>query len=446
MSSPVSLSDLPDFLQRQRWFGGKAWPLKSAEVLDYVVVGDVSPPFVLAVIEVTYEVGLPERYVLSVNETGAALEEALGRDATVQALFRMIRDGGRLGSASGVLFGEPTPGARFPVGDSPVVRRLAVDQTNTSVVLDEDVILKVIRKLEPGANPEVEIGRILTRKTSFTAMPELLGALQLDSQGPMTIGVLHRFVKDSVDGWRHVTAHLASTGAADAELIDALRALGILVGELHVALASVTDEPGFAPEPVLGDDLQRWSSSVVGELGVTLAQAQRVDATLEAHRERLVEKVRELAHAAPSGQRIRVHGDLHLGQVLRSEGRWLVFDFEGEPRRTFSQRREKTSALKDVAGMLRSLDYASAAVELSEETRAEFLSVSRTAFLKGYRKATRGSAFLPDDPEAMAVMLRVFELEKLLYELRYELANRPDWVHIPLAALKREEGIVPDDT
>lgn len=445
MSSPVSLSDLPDFLQRQRWFGGKAWPLKSAEVLDYVVIHDVEPPFVLAVIEVTYEVGLPERYVLSVNEHGAALEEALGRDATVQALFRMIRDGGRIASANGELFGDPTPGAAFPLHDAPVVRRLAVDQTNTSVVLDEDVILKVIRKLEPGANPEVEMGRILATRTSFTAMPELLGALQLDSQGPMTIAVLHRFVRDAVDGWKHVTSHLETSGAADASLLDALRALGTLVGELHVALASVTDEPGFAPEPVLGDDLQRWSSSVVGELGVTLAQAQSVDPTLEAHRERLVEKVRELAHAAPSGQRIRVHGDLHLGQVLRSQGRWLVFDFEGEPRRTFAQRREKTSALKDVAGMLRSLDYASAAVKLPPKEREDFLSVARTAFLKGYRKATRGAAFLPDDPAAMAVMLRVFELEKLLYELRYELANRPDWVHIPLEALKREDGVVPDD-
>lgn len=440
MTSPVSLSDLPDYLKRQRWFGGKAWPIRSADVLDFLTVpSEHASPFMLAVIEVTYELGHPERYVLSVTAPGARLEEALDHDANVQALFRMIRDGASLESASGTLLGEPfNPGA-IPTSDAPEVRRLGVDQTNTSVVLGEQAILKVIRRLEPGANPEVEIGRTLQERTDFRAMPELIGTLHLDSQGPMTLAVLHRFVPDATDGWKFVTGALAE-GTLPPALFEAVHALGRVVGALHVALASITDLPGFSPEPLQGDDLQRWSSNVVGELGVTLAQASGVAPDLQELREGLVERARELASAKPSGQLIRVHGDLHLGQVLRAEEKWLIFDFEGEPRRSFNQRREKTSALKDLAGVLRSLDYASATSGLKGEARGDFLRRGREALLKGYLEATRGAQFLPEDKETRKVLLRAFELEKLLYELRYEIANRPDWVHIPVEALRRLDG------
>ncbi|HLT29739.1 MAG TPA: phosphotransferase [Myxococcaceae bacterium] len=440
MTSPVSLSDLPDYLKRQRWFGGKAWPIKSADVLDFLTVPSAHPsPFMLAVIEVTYELGHPERYVLSVTVPGARLEEALDHDANVQALFRLIRDGASIDSAGGTLVGEAFNAGAIPTSDTPDVRRLGVDQTNTSVVLGEAAILKVIRRMEPGANPEVEIGRTLQERTAFRAMPELLGTLQLDSQGPMTLAVLHRFIPNATDGWKFVTSALEQ-GAPTPALFEALHDLGRVVGELHVALASITDLPGFAPEPLQGDDLQRWSSNVVGELGVTLAQASGVAPDLQSMREELVERARELASAKPSGQLIRVHGDLHLGQVLRAEGRWLIFDFEGEPRRSFNQRREKTSALKDLAGMLRSLDYASASSGQSEEARTEFLRRGREAVLKGYLEATRGAGFLPEDKETRKALLRAFELEKLLYELRYEIANRPDWVRIPVEALRRLDG------
>src|SRR5690606_26319633 len=209
MTSPVSLSDLPDYLKRQRWFGGKAWPIKSADVLDFLTVPSAHPsPFMLAVIEVTYELGHPERYVLSVTVPGARLEEALDHDANVQALFRLIRDGASIDSAGGTLVGEAFNAGAIPTSDTPDVRRLGVDQTNTSVVLGEAAILKVIRRMEPGANPEVEIGRTLQERTAFRAMPELLGTLQLDSQGPMTLAVLHRFIPNATDGWKFVTSAL----------------------------------------------------------------------------------------------------------------------------------------------------------------------------------------------------------------------------------------------
>src|SRR5690606_36133157 len=307
MTSPVSLSDLPDYLKRQRWFGGKAWPIKSADVLDFLTVPSAHPsPFMLAVIEVTYELGHPERYVLSVTVPGARLEEALDHDANVQALFRLIRDGASIDSAGGTLVGEAFNAGAIPTSDTPDVRRLGVDQTNTSVVLGEAAILKVIRRMEPGANPEVEIGRTLQERTAFRAMPELLGTLQLDSQGPMTLAVLHRFIPNATDGWKFVTSALEQ-GAPTPALFEALHDLGRVVGELHVALASITELPGFAPEPLQGDDLQRWSSNVVGELGVTLAQASGVAPDLQSMREELVERARELASAKPSGPLIRVH-------------------------------------------------------------------------------------------------------------------------------------------
>jgi trehalose synthase-fused probable maltokinase len=211
------------------------------------------------------------------------------------------------------------------------------------------------------------------------------------------------------------------------------------VGELHTALASDPTDPAFAPVELHLEDLQRWSASIVGEMGVTLADAAKVAPELERLREVLVEDAKKLAHVAPSGQKIRIHGDLHLGQALRAGGQWLIFDFEGEPARSFTQRREKYSPLRDVAGMLRSFDYADATVAGGSATNEQRVKAARSAFIEGYRAATQGAAFLPKDDATFRVMMRAFELEKALYEIRYELANRPDWVRIPIQALIRME-------
>jgi trehalose synthase-fused probable maltokinase len=237
-----------------------------------------------------------------------------------------------------------------------------------------------------------------------------------------------------------VLESLRRNSGPEASLLAELKSLGRVVGELHRALASDTEDPAFAPEPIQVEDLQRWSSNVIGEMGVTLAMASDLDPTLFRNRTPLVERAQRLAHVAASGQQMRIHGDLHLGQVLRQGNRWLIIDFEGEPSRSFTQRREKTSPLKDVAGMLRSLDYAAATVGLEGEARRQCVKPTHRAFLEGYRAATAGAAFLPTDAETFDVMLDVFELEKTLYEVRYELQNRPDWVRIPLEALKQAEG------
>ncbi|WP_224248166.1 phosphotransferase [Hyalangium gracile] len=439
--TPVDLTKLPEYLKQQRWFSGKAWPIKSVSVVDHATLDFGPCAFSLAIVEVLYELGKSERYQLPVKPAADGIQDALEDVDCLRALFQLIREQRQVSSASGRLHGEwlNTPDAQLALPDPTPVRRLMVEQSNTSVVIGEKAILKIIRKLEAGVNPEHEMGRFLATRTSFRATPTLLGALRLEGPSGGTVALVHRFVPSAVDGWKYTLERFRKPGELDAPFLEEMRELGRRLGELHRALSSDTQDPDFAPEPVLQEDLQRWSASIMGELGVTLADAGRLHADLENQRERLLEHARRLAHVAPSGQKIRIHGDLHLGQVLRTEGQWLIFDFEGEPSRTFTQRREKYSPLRDVAGMLRSFDYAEATVLLEGNPPTARMAPSRDAFLEGYREATRGAAFLPADDGTFWTMLRAFELEKLLYEVRYELQNRPDWVRIPVQALLRME-------
>jgi maltokinase len=440
--TPVDLTKLPEYLKHQRWFAGKAWPIKSVSVVDHVTLEAEGPcAFSLAVVEVTYELGQPERYLLPVKPSSEGIQDALEEVECLRSVFTLIREQRSVPSSSGRVQGEwiSTPEALVALPDPLPVRRLQVEQSNTSVVFGEKVILKIIRKLEAGVNPEHEMGRFLATRTSFRSTPMLLGALTLEGNAGATLAIVHRFVPNAVDGWKYTLDQFRRAGELGSTFLEEMRELGRRIGELHHALASVNDDPAFAPEPLLQEDLQRWSASILGEMGKTLADASRVHVDIENQRERLMEHARRLAHVPPSGQKIRIHGDLHLGQVLRSEGQWLIFDFEGEPARTFTQRREKYSPMRDVAGMLRSFDYAEATVMLEGGAPGPRLAPSREAFLTGYREVTRGAAFLPADDATFWTMLRAFELEKLLYEVRYELQNRPDWVRIPVQALLRME-------
>ncbi|WP_141617196.1 phosphotransferase [Myxococcus sp. AB036A] len=439
----LDLTKLPEYLKHQRWFSGKAWPIKHVTVMDHAAVESGGCSFSLAVVEVIYELGSPERYLLPVHPSTEGVRDALESDECLRGLFDLIRTGGQVASASGRVQGEWIGGqdGLLALPASPEVRRLQVEQSNTSVVLGEKVILKIIRKLEAGVNPEHEVGRFLATKTSFRATPTLLGALHLEGAAGATLAVAHRFVPDATDGWKYTLDRLRQERAVGPRFQSEMRDLGSRLGELHLAFASATDEdPAFTPEPLLQEDLQRWSASIVGELGVTLADASRQNPELENRREDLIEYAKRLAQVPPSGQKIRIHGDLHLGQVLRANNQWLIFDFEGEPARSFTVRREKYSALRDVAGMIRSFDYAEATVALEGGTPHERISTIRDAFVEGYRQVTRGAPFLPPDDDTFDVMLRAFELEKLLYEVRYEMQNRPDWVRIPLQALLRMEA------
>lgn len=442
MTSPIDLSKLPDHLRAQRWFAGKAWPIKSVSVVDNASMAlPDGRTFTLAVVEVVYELGHPTRYLLPVLPSTEGVQDALDDVEVLRAFFQLIREKRELATASGKLVGEWLDTAEGLIAlPSPVpVRRLQVEQSNTSVVVGEKLILKIIRKLEPGINPEFEVGHFLATRTSFRATPTLLGALQSEGPSGATLAVVHRYVPDATDGWRYTLEHFRRGPSLTQGVLGELRTLGQRLGELHRAFASSTEEPAFAPEPLLTEDLQRWSASILGEMGVTLNNAAAQFPELEGKREALMGHARQLANVTPSGQKIRIHGDLHLGQVLRAEGDWLLFDFEGEPGRSFAQRREKYSALRDVAGMLRSFDYADATVRSEGQPEGQRVAPARAAFLEGYRAATQGAAFLPADEVSFQRMLDSFELEKMLYEVRYELQNRPDWVRIPVQALMRME-------
>ena len=442
MTTPIDLTKLPDYLRNQRWFAGKAWPIKSVSVVDHARVELTGGrDFTLAVVEVTYELGHPDRYLLPVESKGEGVQDALDDVEVLRALFHLIREKRVIQSASGALTGEwlDTPEGLMALPSPVPVRRLQVEQSNTSVVVAEKVILKVIRKLEAGVNPEYEVGRYLATRTSFRATPTLLGALQSEGPAGATLATVHRYISNVTDGWLYTLGHFRRGPRLTDAFLGELRGLGQRLGELHHALGSSTEDPAFSPEPIHAEDLQRWSASIVGEMGVTLNEASRQFPDLEGRREALIGHATQLAHVPPSGQKIRIHGDLHLGQVLRTEGDWLLFDFEGEPGRSFAQRREKYSALRDVAGMLRSFDYAEATVGLEGQAAGDRVAPARQAFLEGYRATTRGAAFLPRDDAAFNSMLDAFELEKMLYEVRYELQNRPDWVRIPVQALMRME-------
>ncbi len=441
--TPVDLTKLPDYLKHQRWFAGKASPIKSVEVVDHVSVDSGGAcAFSLAIVQVVYELGNPERYLLPVKPGGGErIEEALDDEACLGVILQLIREQRELPSSSGSVRGEwlSTDEGKVQLPSPPPARRLHVEQSNTSAVFADKVILKVIRKLEAGVNPEYEVGRFLATKTGFRATPTLLGALNLEGPAGATLALAHRFIPNAQEGWKYTLEQFRKGATLSAEFLGQMRELGQRVGELHVALASDPSDPSFAPEPLHAEDIQRWSASIVGELGVTLVDAVKVEPELEKRREGLIEQAKRLAHVPVSGQKIRIHGDLHLGQVLRAEGQWLIFDFEGEPARTFSQRREKYSPLRDVAGMLRSFDYAEATVQLEGGAAGNRVQPARDAFLAGYRAATQGAAFLPAEAEAFDVTLRALELEKVLYEVRYEVQNRPDWVRIPVQALLRME-------
>lgn len=434
MLAPDS-ADFPAWLRNQRWFGGKGAEIASVRAVDEARLGDLR----VATIEVSYRGGRPpERYLLPLRGgSGAALEEALDEESCRQ-IFEVMRGRREVPTRAGMLRGERFDGPGSVLSGlpgRPTVRRLSAEQSNTSLVFGEAVILKLIRKLDRGRNPELEIGALLSRR-GFRSTPELLGALSLQGEVESTVGVAHRFVRVETDGWSYVLDAFVRDPAPTPALLAEIRELGARVGELHVALADPGD-PAFAPEPIRREDLRRWTDGLLAELQETVRVAAAAVPELPSRSAALRARIERLAEAAPSGVRLRQHGDLHLGQVLRSEGQWLIFDFEGEPARALAERREKHCPYKDVAGMLRSFSYAAGAAEKKGAAPADRRGPARKAFLEGY--GSRARALLPGDEATARVLLASLELEKLLYELRYEVGHRPDWVRIPARDLLGEE-------
>jgi maltose alpha-D-glucosyltransferase/alpha-amylase len=377
---------------------------------------------------------------------------------------------------------------RGPAEEVVRVSPTEADQSNTSLLYGDRLILKLFRRVEPGMNPDLEMSWQLTEKVGFTRVPAVAGAFEYDRSAEpiITIGMMQQLVESQADGWTHAIDELGrfydqaesraipriQTPGDFAELsiadtppvvrevvggyLDTAAILGRRTAEMHLALAADSSNPAFAPEPFGKEDLAAASKEAIGQGQRALQALEAMDterlpadvaeqaSRLVTSRDTLIERIRSASALEFTTSKIRVHGDYHLGQVLWAEGDFYIFDFEGEPARPLAQRREKQSPLKDVAGMVRSFSYAAYA-ELFAHTSsrpAEFARLqawariwqtwTTAAFLRGYFTTAADALFIPTEPSLRDALLRFFMLDKALYELNYELNNRPDWARIPL--------------
>ena len=417
-----------DWLTAQRWFRSKRRAVAAVEVIDEAPLDGAA----LLVLRVAYVDGGEDRYqVAAVRDRDSAREPTDG-EGTWRRIATCMAARGTLHGRSGRFTFEATP-ALDELSPSPTAslatldeRRLRVEQTNTSVVLGERLILKLYRLLEPGVNPDLEVSAFLT-DVGFAGTPAVAGwaTYEPDDGAPCAAAMLQAFVPSEGDAWAAMLRDLA----ADPDVaIDAARRIGRLSRELHAALASRRDDPAFPTRGATVDELAAWQLAAERQLAAALEAAEgRLDHLRGPIAGQLA------AIAAAEGARVsRIHGDYHLGQLLATrDGGFCVIDFEGEPARSLDERRAVASPLRDVAGMLRSLDYAARTAERGDHASGfgaeAWLARARGAFLGGYGGI--GSA--------EAELLAAFELEKACYEVVYEANNRPDWLWLPLDALAR---------
>jgi trehalose synthase-fused probable maltokinase len=318
------------------------------------------------------------------------------------------------------------------------VRPVGVEQSNSSIVFGDALILKAFRRVEPGVNPELELLRFLSSR-GFPNIAPLAG--WYDFEGRLvdaTLGILQEFLAGARDGWELVLDQLGSDPDG---LLAEVRALGEVTGELHTVLGSEASDPAFSPDEPSMESLSILTANVdeqIERLFVELPETEATEPILGRGQD-VRERLQLLSHIGAGGKVIRTHGDLHLGQTMLTPDRgWAILDFEGEPARSLPERRLKRSPLRDVAGMLRSFSYAAAGSRILRGVAApeDWEDRAREAYLEGYREKVEPS-LLPPGQQATEQLLTVFELEKVVYELRYELNNRPDWVAIPVAGIVR---------
>ncbi|HEV7886528.1 MAG TPA: hypothetical protein VGO92_03150 [Acidimicrobiales bacterium] len=415
---------LPDYLPRQRWYAGSS----TAGDAAVVKLAERAPGLTWAL----------------VSAGGAAYQLVLGtRPATEPPAFVQGHEAAVLGTVDGLLVYDATVDPELALGLLPLVapgqsaewaRPAGAEQSNTSLVYDNRLILKLFRRLSPGPNPDVEVVTAITA-AGFENVPTPVGVWREDGYD---LAICQQFLAEAVEGWSLALTSLRDFYAADGDdpaecggdFAPEAERLGETTARMHVALA---DAFGRSPGDPAG-----WAALVSRQLG----RLARGDVDPEAA-ERFVERLRTVADP---GCAIRVHGDYHLGQVLRTDAGWYVLDFEGEPARPLEERTAPSSPLKDVAGMLRSFHYASqvALVERAEpnQERLEPLAErweqrNRRYFLRGYMAGGAATGLLPGDSASLEAVLAAFEFDKAVYELLYERGHRPDWARIPEAALRR---------
>ncbi|HET9047207.1 MAG TPA: putative maltokinase, partial [Casimicrobiaceae bacterium] len=490
---------LPEFVAGRRWYAAKGDAVKRVTLIDHVEWQQGTQSWLMTIARVdaaAVEVqtaflplalvwepdddrlrALAPLVVAKVRQQAkiGVMADAFGDDAFCRALVAAIATGRELKTSRGKLQFRATAAFARLAGDAfdtLPVDPLAPQSSNTVVALGERLLLKAYRRLQSGVNPEAEIGRYLTDVAHFAHSVPVAGTIEhvADDGAVTTLALLQGYVQNQGDGWtttlNYLEHFLEQAPPADAPATPAatlhggylalIRALGTRTGEMHAAFGHSRGNPAFDPTPVSASDLVAWTKRARAEANATLDRLQRSVETLPesarsdaatvlgAHNA-LLARIDAHAQDRNAGQRMRIHGDYHLGQVLVVQNDFVIGDFEGEPGRTLAERREKQSPAKDVAGMLRSFDYAlhvamrrasGDSTELhAERVRrgAEWLREVRAAFLESYDDAATRSGLAP--VTAQRGLLDLFLLEKVLYELAYEMENRPDWVGIPLRGL-----------
>jgi maltose alpha-D-glucosyltransferase / alpha-amylase len=490
---------LPGHLARTRWYperSPKAIHPTLTSAIPFCDIGDNRPW--LAFFEASQR-GETARYVLPMRIEWVRFDRERYNPRAFAAVRQGAREGTLLDVATDQIFIalllrnlretltveendlrlEFKPTSKFsdkPIKQPERIRAVETEQSNSTALVDNDYVVKVYRKLEPGINPEIEVGRFLTEVAGFANSPALLGSVELvEGNNRSAIAVVHAFVANQGDAWTVTSAYLdrfvdeqrllAATEhpSESEEQVPYLRymaQIGRRVAEMHLALAGSDEFPDFAPEPTQPDLVRHWIEEAVAsaervfdalkQKRDTLKEADRplVDQAL-AQRATLRERLSTLLPADIDGLNIRHHGDFHLGQILIVKDDIFIIDFEGEPRRALDERRRKAPAARDVAGLIRSIDYsATAALERALKVApdeqgklgaalAEWRDRAVATFLAAYRETMTNARLWPADPQAADSMLQFFLLEKAFYETEYELAYRPDWLRVPLSGVLR---------
>jgi trehalose synthase-fused probable maltokinase len=443
---------LNDWIVRQRWFASKTREVSHIEFVDCVPLRTDSPLLVLCLAEARFPAGTHETYQVPLGlrpvEEGwadrAILEadgwtvyDALADPAAGRELLHRMRSNSEFHVGQDEFIFRWAPNAGAGLGGTVDVRPVGVEQSNSSIVFGDELIMKAFRKVEPGVNPELELLRFLSAH-GFPHIASLAGWYEVSGRLiDATLGILQEFLLGFRDGWELALDEITTDPHA---LLDKLESLGVVIGELHSVLGSDSSDPAFSPDEPSMEALSILTADVDEQIERVFLDLPDTEATAPIRGRGLDvrERLSTLSHVSAGGKVIRTHGDLHLGQTMLGDRGWVVLDFEGEPARPLPERRLKRSPLRDVAGMLRSFSYVTAGARLlrGHEAPESWELQARERFLAGYYDAVDGS-LLPPGQQATDRLLAVFELEKAVYELRYELNNRPDWVAIPVAGILR---------
>jgi maltokinase len=436
----------------QRWFGSKSREVAQIEISECVPLREEPPQLALALVEARFGQGTHETYQVPlgfrpadegwsdrviVEAGGMTVYDALADPACGRELLHRMRSGSEVTVEEGRLRFRWAATAGAGLGGTVEVRPIGVEQSNSSIVYGDALILKAFRRVEPGVNPELELLGFLSER-GFPNIAPLAGWYEYEGRFiDATLGILQEYLAGARDGWELA---LEQIGADPEGFLGRLRALGQVTGEMHTVLGSDNTSPDFAPDQPSQEALSLLTADVdeqIERIFIDLPETEAV-APIAGRGQDVRERLQALSHIGAGGRVIRTHGDYHLGQTMLADRGWVILDFEGEPARSLPERRRKRSPLRDVAGMLRSFSYVTAGARLLRgiEPPEGWEDRARGAFLEGYFDRVEPS-LLPPGEAPTRQLLSVFELEKAVYELRYELNNRPDWVGIPVAGVVR---------